>query len=118
MHLNSVGLGPARAVFKAARLARDGRKKSQTLIVFVRVGRSFKKSEPGADLADSYPARRPTLHLNEATKRCLKYWRHFKSFFPSPSKINVILSRSFVRFTLGLCRLSNLMSYLEQEEEC
>ena len=43
----SVGLGPARAVFKAARLARGGRKKSQTLIAFVRVGRSFKKSEPG-----------------------------------------------------------------------
>jgi hypothetical protein len=44
---SSVGLGPARAVFKAARLARNGLKKSQTLIVFVGEGRSFKKSEPG-----------------------------------------------------------------------
>jgi hypothetical protein len=39
--------GLARAVFKAARLARNGLKKSQTLIVFVGEGRSFKKSEPG-----------------------------------------------------------------------
>jgi len=41
-YINSVGLGPARAaraVFKAARLARDGLKKSKTLIVFVRIDR-------------------------------------------------------------------------------
>jgi hypothetical protein len=54
----SVEFGPVWAVFKAARLARDGLKKSQTLIVFVRVGHSFKKS---GRFAASYPARRPTL---------------------------------------------------------
>ncbi len=43
--MNSVSLGPVRAVFKAARLARDGLKKSKALISFVRV-------EPGQARAE------------------------------------------------------------------